>query len=399
MTQPAPSPRRADLDWIRVAAFGLLILFHVSLVYAPWDWHVHSKHSFAWLEEATLATGPWRLTLLFLVSGAALRFMSRRYSPGQVLRARFARLVPPLLFGVLVLVPPQSWLEAVDKGSWTRGLVPWWLSEFSPRGLADGVPLNHLWFVQYIAAYSLAAVALMTRPGGLAKVEAGVEWALKGWRLLILPMVLFALARQYAYPHFGQTNQLFNDPYNHLTSLSVFLFGFAIAGRESVWQTFEAWRRPALAVVLVSTPLLMAATAFMGADALGGWARHSLYGVEQWSAIAAILGYGSRYLRRSDGPALRYLTDAVFPCYLAHQTLLVIAVTLAKPLNLPIAVEIVWLVSATLGGSLLVYEIVRRSGPMRPLWGLKRHPVVRAPPAPTATAVAQKPAGQPAEAA
>ena len=392
MTQPAPSSRRADLDWIRVAAFGLLILFHVSLVYAPWDWHVHSKHSYAWLEEATLLTGPWRLTLLFLVSGAALRFMSRRYSPAEVLRARFARLVPPLLFGVLVLVPPQSWLEAVDKGSWTAGLGAWWLSEFSPRGLADGVPLNHLWFVQYIAVYSLAAVALMTRPTWLAKLEAGLDRALKGWRLLVLPLVFFALARQYGYPHFGQTNQLFNDPYNHLTSLSVFLFGFAIAGRESIWQSFDALRRPALAVALIAAPLLMTATAFMGGDGLGGWVRHGLYGVEQWSAIAAILGYGCHYLRNTDGPALRYLTDAVFPCYLAHQTLLVIAVTLAKPLNLPVAVEIASLLLATLGGSLLVYEIVRRSGPMRPLWGLKRHPVVRAPTNPVATPVANSPA-------
>ena len=51
-----------------------------------------------------------------------------------------------------------------------------------------------------------------------------------------------------------------------------------------------------------------------------------------------------------------------------------------------------WLLLATLGGSLLVYQIVRRSGPMRPLWGLKRHPVVRAPTNPVATPVANSPA-------
>ena len=398
MTQPAPSQRRADLDWIRVTAFGLLILFHVSLVYAPWDWHVHSKHTFAWLEEATAATGPWRLSLLFLVSGAALRFMSRRYSPGEVLRARMARLIPPLLFGVLILVPPQSWLEAVDKGSWTAGLIPWWLSEFSFRGLADGVPLNHLWFVEYIAVYSLAAVLLMTRPDWLAKLEAAVERLLGGWRLLVLPLLFFALARQLVFPPFGQTNQLTNDWYNHLTSLGVFLFGFTVAGRESVWKTFEANRRAALVTFLVSTPLLMAVTAHPAGMAYGGWIKHALHGVEQWSAIAAILGFGSRYLRNTDGPALRYLTDAVFPCYLAHQTLLVIAVRLVKPLNLPAAVEAMVLVTATVGGSLLVYELARRSGPMRPLWGLKRHPVVRGPAPPTAagTTVAQpgeRPAG------
>ena len=47
---PAPTQRRADIDWIRIAAFGVLILYHVGLVYAPWDWHVRSPHTI----EATM---------------------------------------------------------------------------------------------------------------------------------------------------------------------------------------------------------------------------------------------------------------------------------------------------------------------------------------------------------
>jgi len=393
MTQPAPSQRRADLDWIRVGAFGLLILFHISLVYAPWDWHVHSTHTFAWLEEATVVTGPWRLTLLFLVSGAALRFMSRRHTPAAVLRARMARLIPPLLFGVLVLVPPQAWLEAMAKGSWSDSLFAWWLKEFSPSGLADGVPVNHLWFVEYIVVYSLAAVALMTRPTWLAALERGLERALSGWRMLVLPILFFVLARQLVFPWFGQTNQLVGDWYNHLTSLGAFLFGFAVAGLDGIWKTLEAQRKPALVVALISTPLLMALTVSPHALAWFGWPKHILHGVEQWSAMAAILGFGSLYLRRADGPLLRYLTDAVFPCYLAHQTLLVIAAYVARPLGLPAAVEAILLLVWTLGGSLLVYELARRSGPMRPLWGLKRYPPARPTPPDGA------PASQPAEAA
>lgn len=393
MTQPASITRRSDLDWIRVTAFGLLILFHVSLVFAPWDWHVHSKHSFAWLEEATLATGPWRLTLLFLVSGAALRFMSRRYSPGQVLRARMARLLPPLVFGVLVLIPPQSWLEAVDKGSWSSGLAAWWLHEFSPSGLKDGVPVNHLWFVEYIGVYSLVAVALMTRPTLLARLESWLEKGLAGWRILLLPIVYFVFARQVLFPPLGQTNQLFNDGYNHFASLGAFLFGFVVAGREPVWRAFEAQRRLSLAVALIALPTLMVVTALQGGGLLQDIARRLVFGVDQWATIAAILGYGSKHLRTADGPVLRYLTDAVFPCYLAHQTILVIAVFLTKPMGLPAVVEAAWLTVVTFGGSLLVYEIVRRSGPFRPLWGLKRHPAARATPA------SDEPAPRPAEAA
>lgn len=32
--------RRHDLDWVRVCAFGLLVLYHVGMYYVSWDWHI-----------------------------------------------------------------------------------------------------------------------------------------------------------------------------------------------------------------------------------------------------------------------------------------------------------------------------------------------------------------------
>jgi glucan biosynthesis protein C len=370
----APSARRADLDWLRVGAFGLLILFHVALVFAPWDWHVHSTHTFGWLAEAIQLTGPWRLTLLFLVSGAALGFMARKFRPGEVARQRMARLLPPFLFGVLILVPPQSWLEAVDKGSWSQGLFTWWLHQFSIPEIIRGIPVNHLWFVLYIGVYTFAAVALMTRPGLLEKLETLADKALAGWRVLLVPIVYLFVARVLLFGLFGITNQLLVDWYNHSVSLGVFLLGFVIAGRETIWADLERYRVPALVLGLVFTALLMLMTWHPGGRAFLSIPKHAVYAIEQWSVIAALLGYGSRYLRNTDGPVLRYVTDAVFPCYLAHQTILVIAAFWMKPMGLAPWVEAPALVAITLGGSVLVYEIARRSGPLRPLWGLKRHP-------------------------
>lgn len=368
---PKTFARRADLDWIRVTAFGLLILFHVALVYAPWDWHMHSRHTFDWLAEAILATGPWRLTLLFLVSGAALRFMSRRLSPGATAKARLARLVPPFLFAVLFLVPPQSWLEALDKGWWSADLAGWWVRQFTWPEIAR-IPLNHLWFVLYIGVYTFAAVALLTRPALLQGIERVLERSLAGWRILVVPLAYLVAVRLTLFPIFGITNQLPVDWYNHSVSLAVFVFGFAMAMRESVWKDLERFRVPALVTALTTLVLLMVLTAHPGGRAFFGIPKSIVYAANQWLTIAAILGYGSAYLRRADGPVLRYLTDAVFPCYLAHQTILVIAAYVMKPMGLPAVPEALILVTVTLGGSFAVYEIVRRLGPIRPLWGLKR---------------------------
>lgn len=366
-----PSARRYDLDWIRVSAFGLLILYHVGLVYAPYDWHIQSVHTFEWMREAVLITNPWRLTLLFLVSGAALRFMTLRRTPGQVGRARFERLAPPLALGVLLLVPIQSWIEAVDKGGWHEGFAAWWWHEFSWSGLSNGVPTNHLWFVIYIAAYSLVVVGLMHRPERLAAMEERLERLLPGWRVLWVPIVYLIVIRVLLFPIFGVTNRLTWDWYNHALSLAAFLFGFLMVRREQVWRDLERFRWAALGVAAVALPVMMAQVAHPGGGAFLGVPRNVVFAIDQWMVIAAVLGFGSKHLRGADGPAIRYLTDAVFTCYLAHQTILVVAVWFIRPLNLPAGLEALSLAVITIAGSLAIYEAVRRVAIIRPIWGLK----------------------------
>lgn len=372
---PLPSARRADIDWIRVCAFGLLILYHVGLVYAPWDWHVHSPRTFEGLRYAALVTNPWRLTLLFFVSGAALRLMSARLAPGAVLKARLARLVPPFLFGVLVLTPPQAWIEAMEKGSWNQGLGAWWLAEFSPQGFHNGIPLNHLWFVLYIGVYSLTMVALLASPRLLGVLERGAAWLLRGPMLLILPMAYLALVRQGLFAKYGLSNHLDTDWYNHAMSLAVFALGFLTVRNAAIWRDFERFRWAALAVAAMALPALIHMEALdPGGTLRGGGPKNLIYAIDQWSTICAALGFASRHLRHADGPALRYLTQAVFPCYLAHQTLLVAAAHLTKQASLPVEIEAPLLIAVTLGGSLGIYELVRRVDMLRPLWGLKPRP-------------------------
>ena len=371
---PALSTRRNDLDWIRVAAFGLLILYHVALVYAPYDWHVHSAHTFGWLHEAVLITNPWRLTLLFLVSGAALRLMATRRTPQRTLRDRAERLIPPLLFGTLVLVPIQSWIEAIDKGGFDGTFIDWLVHEFGPTGLSNGVPVNHLWFIVYIAVYSLVAVALMTRPALMARLEGWLVRATAGWRVLIVPIAYLIVIRIVLFPLFGITNRLSCDGYNHFLSLGAFLFGFLMVRHEELWAGLERHRRTAALIALIALPIMMAQAAHPGGATWFGVPRAVVFGIDQWAVIAAILGYGSRYLRQASGPALRYLVDATFTLYLAHQTVLVVAVWFIRPANLPAPLEATALIGITFGVSLLIYEVVKRIPLIRPLWGLKPLP-------------------------
>ena len=366
-----PSTRRHDLDWIRVGAFGLLILYHVGLAYGPYDWHLHSRYTLDWIREAVLVTNPWRLTLLFLVSGAAVRFMTVNRTAAQTARMRAARLFPALLFGVLVLVSIQSWIEAMDKAGWDAGYPAWLIREFSWKGLSNGVPVNHLWFVLYIAAYSFVVVALMYRPTWIAGIEGRIGQVLAGHRILWIPAIYLIVARVVLYPQFGLTNNLFWDWYNHAQSLAAFLFGYFVARDAGIWKSLERYRWIGLAVGLAALPLMMLQVAHPGGGAFWGVPRNVVVAINQWAIITAILGFASLHLRQASGPVLAYLNNAVFPLYLAHQTLLVMALWWIRPAELPLWIEASILIGFTLGGSLVIYETVRRVPFLRPLWGLR----------------------------
>jgi hypothetical protein len=94
------------------------------------------------------------------------------------------------------------------------------------------------------------------------------------------------------------------------------------------------------------------------------------YGCYQWLCIVAVLGFARRWLNR-DGAARRYLTDAVFPYYIVHQTAIILMAHQLRGRGLPASIEAAIVVSGTLASAAAAYEIVRRVSVLRPLFGLK----------------------------
>ena len=149
--------RRYDLDWLRVMAFGSLILYHIGMFYVTWDFHVKSIHSDTSFEPAMKLLNPWRLSLLFLISGIAIRFAVDKADLRRLALQRSKTLLIPIVFGMLVIVAPQSWLELLEKGETTAGFGRFYLQYLSANpNFSIVVPTwNHLWYVVYILVYTL----------------------------------------------------------------------------------------------------------------------------------------------------------------------------------------------------------------------------------------------------
>jgi hypothetical protein len=95
----------------------------------------------------------------------------------------------------------------------------------------------------------------------------------------------------------------------------------------------------------------------------------TIYCLCQWAPILTVCGFGRRHLN-FDSAKRRYLTEAVFPVYILHQTLIVSMAHWMKPIKLAPAIEGVFLIVLTFGISFGVFEVVRRIAVLRPLFGL-----------------------------
>jgi len=379
-TRPAASARRYDLDWLRIFAFGLLILYHVGMYYVSWDWHVKSPFASTTLEPLMMLSSPWRLALLFFVSGCATAFLHAKSAAGFV-RSRNLRLLVPLALGFWVIVPPQSWAEVSEAVGYKDGYLHF-LALYATaypgfcRATCLRLPTwNHLWFVGYLWCYTMIAAAAwrFSPPQFLARLGAACARRLRGAWLIAAPTLWLALIRVALVGRFPETHALTDDWYVHALYFSVFALGLLLAREGAVWDEITRQRWTALALALASYAVVATYFSHYGdAHVPPDWVRQGqrvVYALNQWSAIVAALGFARRW-NPADSRARRYLTEAVFPFYIVHQTAIVLLAHALKPLALRPVLEGPLLIAATVATCLASFEIVRRVGWLRPLFGL-----------------------------
>ncbi|WP_193164121.1 acyltransferase family protein [Microbulbifer hainanensis] len=386
MTQPT-AERRYDIDWLRTLAFAVLILFHLGMYYvADWGWHIKSEQTVTWLQNLMMLTAPWRMSLLFFISAVALALVQKRSdarSGLQLAGRRTQRLLVPLLFGMFVIVVPQTYFEALSQNLIEPGYFQFWGKYINPRTdlltehhTAIGLlTWNHLWFLPYLWIYSLLLIPLRRPLNQLAqsRIFQRVPPVLAIAAVVIVLMLVWLLLRT-QYP---VTHALVNDWYNHGRYLLVFVFGYLFALQPRWWQ-FVIDRRSLFLGLAIGCYLLIIANrngAFPALEA--NFNQHLgvrlfagiVVALNHWAWIFCVVGFAGFYLNRPSR-VLRYTNPAILPWYILHQTLIIVFAWSLKPLALPIGLEAVCLLALTVGGCVGGYGIIRRVNALRWLCGM-----------------------------
>lgn len=384
-TMNQKSNRLFFLDWIRIAAFLLLILFHVGMYYVSFDWHVKSPFSSHTLEPFMNLSSPWRLGLLFLVAGVASSFIAEKVGVRRFMGQRSARLLVPLVFGVFVIVPPQAYFEVVEKVAYHGSyfdFFPLYLTAYpgfcrANEGCLAMPTWNHLWFVAYLWVYTLLhGAGLLAMGGRFDRLALQLTTHFTGWKLIVLPAIVLSAIRLLLVDQFPTTHTLIDDWFNHANYLSLFILGAMLGRDRGVWARFDAVRWPALGIALscwAALEIYYALPEIIFDPAYHGWllGMRVVYALSAWCAIVAVCGFAHRHLN-FDSVHRRYLTEAVFPVYILHQSVIVIAAHMMQPAQITPVTEGLILTVLTLCICFGVFEIVRRFALLRPLFGLGR---------------------------
>lgn len=361
--------RLSELDWLRVILIFAIFLHHVCMPFNGDGWHVMNKDSSKVLDDIMVYFEQFRLPTLFFISGVGAVLLLSQCSAKQYVRDKFLRLFVPLLVGVLVVVPPQNYIEHISEmgGFW---------QEFP--GLALNFDTNHLWFIEYLIVFALLAIPINHLLGSASgRVCVSKLQKLSTYKVGLFLLVIFLIFIKVTFSLFFPSD---DNKIENLSSSTYFLF-FFIAGMvfiqdKRVWRAIGAQRKANLAILLVSTLIFYAwyyspdLSRYLSLDV-----RWAIWWIVcclvAWSALLTFLGYAQAYLARTP-KWLRQCNELIYPFYLFHQTIIVVIGYFVISWQLSILLKITLLLVLSFAlTSALCFFVVKPFNVFRFLVGLK----------------------------
>jgi len=323
--------RRYELDWLRVIAILVVLLYHSARFFNLGDWHIKNVNTFVWVEMGSIFISRWMMPLFFIISGASLFYSIARSSGWwRFYCAKFQRLMIPVLVGSVTHSVLQVYLERLTHGRFTGSFFSFLPEAFSGVYLAIGMQGNyafhgmHLWYLLFLFIYSLICFRLFIwlKGNGRKILDRIAAWlAIRGFTVVgfVLPLVILELLVPRAVLAVG------NGGWGFLYYVWFLIAGFIIFSSDRLQQRIIDQRLIALLLGVGFTCLhlfqLFSPSRLVFSSGVGDWVSTLLSFFSAWSWLLTILGFGMRHLA-VDRPLLQPLNEGVMPFYILHQTIL-----------------------------------------------------------------------------
>ncbi|MCP4581099.1 MAG: acyltransferase family protein [candidate division Zixibacteria bacterium] len=344
--------RRYDIDWLRVIAIAILLVFHIMVMFQSYANQVSFIQSPTLLKILLVPLSllsVMRIPLLFFVSGMGVFFSLQRRTWLRLLGERAKRILIPLVFGSFAIVPIHKFIYAKY---YSEKFI------YSPESA-------HLWFLINILMYVSWFLALfyfvkeIQNSKFFKSLRRLIEKYPFSIYFLTMPYILESLTIPADVPY----ALYYDSRVGLLLGAVAFFLGFIfITLGEVVWKSISKIKYYSLSIAFVLFLIRLFEFKTHG--------PHILTSIESISWIIGALGLGYVYLNKPS-KTLGYLSAAAYPIYIVHMIFLYLGAYIIFPLSVGPWISLILIIAFTFGGSFLSYEIIRRIFFLRPLFGLK----------------------------
>lgn len=364
--------RRFELDWLRIASVSLVFLHHVGMPFNGDHWHIMNTESSKVLDDFMVYFEQWRLPLLLIISGAGTLMAFSKNSVWGFIKERTRRLFIPLIVGILIIVPPQTFFQY--RNEFTS------YADFY-RKLPDYIEYNHLWFIKYLFYFSLIVIPLVVylRSERSTNVRERIARAFAGpWAILILciPVILIKIGGLIFFPDAKES--WINLP-KAAYYFYFFVTGIILFSCTEAWNSLGRYRRHHLVSAFISL-LLFYGCYFLPKEWFDNaipvetiWAIWFVVSaLVGWTTMLAIMGYAQSYFNKPK-PILKKLNEAVYPFYILHQTVIVVLAYYIVSWEISLWLKLIVLLAGSFVSIAVIYKfLIYPFTPIRFLFGMKK---------------------------
>lgn len=298
--------RKYYIDNLRWLILLVLIPYHIAQAWNTWN-----EPNYIFFEGNRLISSiivffsPYFMPLFFLLAGIGTRYALKKRTGREYLAERVKRLVIPLLFGTIVLMPVMTYIADLFHNSYSGGFIRHYVVFFTKFtdliGADGGFSFGQFWFILYLFIISVVSLGIITLFKKLPlKREKSIPFLLV--ILLGLPLPLL--------------NSLLSIGGKSLAEFTYFfLLGYYVFSNDGIIEKTEKSRWILLAIGLTAT--ILNVYLFIWSDKDYNALNTIASFVSKWFMVLALIGLAKRYLNFS-GKLSEHMSRLSFPFYIWH---------------------------------------------------------------------------------
>jgi peptidoglycan/LPS O-acetylase OafA/YrhL len=385
--------RRYELDWLRIIAVILVWVFHNIIAFRVGGWTISNNEATYAANASEVLLGGFGMPFFAVISGMAIYHFIEKFDIQKLrsekakllIKARFARLMIPFLFGLFTYVSVMQYFYGLQLGTVTESFLQFYSQRYFFEGWSTQggwfiVMGYHLWYLLILFVWSVVALPLFIRFRTQRIRERLSNMAAFFDRpgaiyLLILPIVAIEVLNPFTQAMIYLGPGGMRQGGWHILSYLVFLiYGYIFASDSRYEKILEDHSRPAsivailLAIILV--PIWITLTAAGALNPLSAPpAVFLLMIVYCWSMIIVIISFGRRRLSFNH-KRLKFLNQTAMPFYILH---FVVAIPVQfYVVMLPLGIIEKFLLISGISFAIIIglALIIRQFNPLRFLFGM-----------------------------